>query len=143
MATAVGERGGLPRTARGAALTRWVFVSEMRSRLRLSASGRVLYECAGCHYQSSVTAGTLFHATKLPLTKWFWAIYWSSTDRGSISALRLSKLIGVSCPTAHAILRKLRIAMGNRDRLYRLSEVIELDDALIGGKRPGKRGRTS
>ena len=104
-------------------------------------SRRGLYECAGCHYQSSVTAGTLFHATKLPLTKWFWAIYWLSTDKGSISALRLSKLIGVSWPTAYAVLRKLRIAMGNRDSLYRLSEVIELDDALIGGKRSGKRGR--
>jgi hypothetical protein len=59
-------------------------------------SARGLYECARCHYQSSVTAGTLFHATKLPLTKWFWAIYWVSSDKGSISALRLSKLVGVS-----------------------------------------------
>lgn len=102
---------------------------------------RRLYECAGCRYHASVTAGTLFHATKLPLTKWFWAIYWLSTDKGSISALRLSKLIGVTWRTAQLMLRKLRVAMGNRDSLYRLSDVIELDDALVGGKRPGKRGR--
>ena len=102
---------------------------------------RQLYECTRCGRQTSVTAGTLFHATKLPLSKWFWAIYWVAADKGSLSALRLTKLIGVSWPTAFAMLRKLRQAMGHRDTLYRLSEIIELDDALIGGKRPGKRGR--
>jgi transposase-like protein len=104
-------------------------------------SHRRLYECAGCHRQTSVTAGTLFHSTNLPLTKWFWAIYWVSSDKGGISALRLSKLIGVTWRTAYAMLRKLRQAMGHRDSLYRLGTIIELDDALIGGKRPGKRGR--
>jgi len=102
---------------------------------------RPLYECARCHRQTSVTAGTLFHATKLPLTKWFWAIYWIASDKGSVSALRLAKLIGVTWRTAFSMLRKLRQAMGHRDTLYRLTEVIELDDALLGGKRPGKRGR--
>ncbi len=103
---------------------------------------RGLYECRECAYQASVTSGTLFHSTKLPLTKWFWAIYWVSSDKGSVSALRLSKLLGVSWPTAHRMLRKLRIAMGHRDSLYRLSNVVELDDALLGGrKKPGKRGR--
>ena len=99
------------------------------------------YECASCHRQTSVTSGTLFHATKLPLTKWFWAIYWMGTDKGGISALRLSKLIGVTWRSAYRILSKLRTAMGNRDSIYRLSEIIELDDALVGGKRSGKRGR--
>ena len=99
------------------------------------------YECAHCHRQTSITAGTLFHATKLPLTKWFWAIYWIGTDKGGISALRLSKLIGVTWRSAYRILGKLRKAMGNRDSIYRLSDIVELDDALVGGKKPGKRGR--
>jgi len=99
------------------------------------------YECASCHRQTSVTAGTLFHNTKLPLVKWFWAIYWMGTDKGGISALRLSKLIGVTWTTAYRMLQKLRISMGNRDSLYRLSGVIELDDAFVGGKKSGKRGR--
>lgn len=102
---------------------------------------RHVYECAGCHQQTSITAGTVFHNTKLPLVKWFWCIYWLSTDKGSISALRLTKLIGVSWITAHRMLRKLRIAMGDQNRLYQLEGVIELDDAFVGGKRPGKRGR--
>lgn len=99
------------------------------------------YECGHCHHQTSITAGTLFHASKLALTQWFWAIYWVSSDKGSISALRLAKLLGVSWRTAHKMLRKLRTAMGHQDSLYRLHGVIELDDAFIGGKRAGKRGR--
>jgi len=102
---------------------------------------RGLYQCSGCHKQHSVTADTVFHSTKLPLTKWFWAIYWISSDKGGISALRLTKLIGVSWPTARLLLTKLRQTMGDRDSLYRLSEHIELDDAFVGGKQKGKRGR--
>lgn len=102
---------------------------------------RPVIECSHCHRQTSITAGTLFHASKVSLPRWFWAIYWISSDKGSISALRLSKLIGVSWRTAHKMLRKLRTAMGHQDSLYRLHGVIELDDALIGGKRAGKRGR--
>lgn len=102
---------------------------------------RCLYECAQCRYQASVTAGTVFHSTNLPLTKWFWAIYLMTSDKGGISAMRLSKLLDVSWPTARAMLQKLRTAMAHRDSLYRLTERVELDDALVGGKRPGKRGR--
>jgi hypothetical protein len=70
----------------------------------------------------SVTAGTLFHSTHLPLRKGFWAVYWVASDKGGISALRLSKRLGVSWSTAQQLLRKLRIAMGHRDQLYRLSD---------------------
>lgn len=102
---------------------------------------RAVIECARCSHQTSVTAGTLFHATKRPLRDWFWAIYWVSSDKGSISALRLAKLLGVTWRTAARMLRKLRTAMGHRDSLYRLTTMVELDDAFIGGKRAGKRGR--
>jgi Transposase zinc-ribbon domain len=54
---------------------------------------RPVYECCHCHHQTSITAGTLFHASKLALTQWFWAIYWVASDKGSISALRLAKLL--------------------------------------------------
>lgn len=98
-------------------------------------------ECSKCHYQTSLTAGTLFHSTNLPLTKWFWAIYLSASDKGGISAVRLSKQIEVSWITACRILRKIRIAMGHRDSIYRLHDLIEIDDALVGGRHSGKRGR--
>jgi len=102
---------------------------------------RHVIECAACHHHTSITAGTLFHDTKLPLLKWFWSIYWLSSDKGSISALRLTKLIGVSWVTAQRMLRKLRIAMGDQNELYKLTGTIELDDAFIGGRHAGKRGR--
>ena len=103
---------------------------------------RRVTECAQCRYHASLTAGTLFHSTNLPLTKWFWAIYLAASDKGGISALRLCKQIGVSWPTASLMLRKIRAAMGHRDSVYRLTELIEVDDALVGGRRSGgKRGR--
>lgn len=58
-----------------------------------------------------------------------------------ISALRLAKQIGVSWITASRILRKIRMAMGHRDSIYRLHDLVEIDDALVGGRRSGKRGR--
>lgn len=100
------------------------------------------WECSRCHKQTSLTAGTLFHSTNLPLVKWFWAIYMLASDKGGISALRLSKQINVSWITSSRMLRKIRIAMGHRDSIYRLEELIEIDDALIGGRQTGgKRGR--
>ncbi len=102
---------------------------------------RKKYQCSQCRYQVSITAGTLFHSTNLFLVKWFWAIYVTATDKGGISAPRLAKYTGVSWPTARKILRKIRIAMDDRDSIYRLENLIEFDDAYIGGKRPGKLGR--
>jgi len=102
---------------------------------------RKLYQCSQCRYQVSITAGTLFHATKVPLVKWFWAIYLMASDKGGISALRLAKHIGISWISARNILKKIRTAMAHRDSIYRLENLIELDDTYVGGKRAGKRGR--
>ncbi len=102
---------------------------------------RALHECKRCRRQTSVTAGTMFDRSRVPLTKWFAAIYLVGTDKGGISALRLSKMIGVEWRTARLMLQKLRAAMADRDRRYLLDGLIELDDTYVGGKRPGKRGR--
>jgi hypothetical protein len=102
---------------------------------------RKLHQCSQCRHQVSVTADTLFHATKVPLVKWFWAIYLTASDKGGISALRLSKHIGVSWLTARSMLKKIRTAMAHRDSIYRLEKMIEFDDTYVGGKKAGKRGR--
>lgn len=104
-------------------------------------TSRKLYQCSQCRHQVSVIADTMFHATKVPLVKWFWAIYLTASDKGGISALRLSKHIGVSWPTARNMLKKIRTAMAHRDSIYRLENLIEFDDTYVGGKRAGKRGR--
>jgi len=76
---------------------------------------RYTYQCLNCHHQTSITSGTIFHSTNLPLAKWFWAIYLMASDKGGISALRLSKQIGVFWITAQRMLRKIRTAMKHRD----------------------------
>ena len=102
---------------------------------------RQVYQCSQCRHQVSITADTLFHSTKISLVKWFWAIYLMASDKGGISALRVAKHLDVSWITARNMLRKIRKAMAHRDSIYRLANLIELDDTFVGGKRAGKRGR--
>ena len=104
-------------------------------------STRKLFECQDCHYQSSITAGTLMHKTKLTLTTWFWAIYLVAHDKRGKSALSLSQILDLNYRTALRLLRKIRIAMKDRDSLYMLSGVVEMDDAYFGAPRKGKDGR--
>ena len=104
--------------------------------------GRREYVCKQCHRQSSVTAGTVLHRTHLPLTVWFWAIYLAARDKRGISAVQLSRELEISYSSAWYLLHRLRSAMGQRDKDYILSGVIELDDAYFGApKSNGKRGR--
>src|SRR4030067_1802953 len=63
------------------------------------------YECSQCHYQASLTAGTLFHSTNLSLTKWFWAIYLAVSDKGGISPLRPAQHNGGGRITARRRMR--------------------------------------
>jgi transposase-like protein len=102
-------------------------------------TSRHSYECSKCHYQASFPARTLFHSTELSLTKWFWTIYLAASDNDGISAMWLAKQIGISWISASRMLRKIRIAMGHRDSSYRLQDLVEINDALIGGRRIGKR----
>jgi hypothetical protein len=53
------------------------------------------WECAGCGKQTSVTAGTIMHHSKLPLTTWFWAAYLMATHSNGISALQLQRQLAL------------------------------------------------
>jgi len=104
---------------------------------------RVL-QCNHCHYQTSVTAGTIFHSTNLPLTKWFLAIHLLTQSKSGISSLELSREIDVSFRTAWMLKHKLMQVMKEQEDEDTLSGRIEVDDAYIGGKiKGGKRGRGS
>ena len=101
----------------------------------------VLFECARCHYKTSVTAGTIFERTHTPLTKWFRAIWLVTSQKNGASALNLQRCLGLgSYETAWAWLHKLRRAMVRPGR-DRLSGIIEVDETYVGGEKPGKRGR--
>lgn len=107
--------------------------------------GRVkTFQCNRCHKQVTLTGGSLFHATKLPLTIWFQALYFLSQTKTGLSTLELRRRIGVSYRTAWRIRHKLMQAMWERERSTRLSDRVELDDAYLGGERSGgKTGRGS
>lgn len=98
---------------------------------------RQLVECTECHRQTSVTAGTLFHRIRLPLWKWFWAIYQLAQDKKGIAALELAKQIHVCYQTAWLMLHKLRRAMQARNQRYLLQGVVEVDEGYVGGDAEG------
>src|SRR5438067_2652458 len=89
------------------------------------------YECAACGRQTSVTAGTIMHASKLPLTRWFWAAFLMATHSNGISALQLQSQLGLgSYRTAWMLCAKLRRAMVNPQR-EPLCGVVEADETII------------
>lgn len=109
-----------------------------------SLKTRRLYQCNHCHHQTSLTAGTIFEKTKLPLTTWFLGIHLLTQSKTGLSALELKRQLGVSYNTAWLMKHKVMQVMKERDDSQPLKGVIQLDDAYWGGERHGgKRGRGS
>lgn len=102
---------------------------------------RDLYQCNRCRHQASLTSGTLFANSKLPLTTWFLAIYLITQEKNGISALELSRNLGVSYNAAWRLKHKLMQAMKERDDESQLTGFIQIDDVYWGGVRRGSRGR--
>lgn len=103
---------------------------------------RKLTQCNRCRHQTSITAGTIFEATKLPLTTWFLGIYFITQDKKGVSAMKLHRQLGISYNAAWRMKQKLMQVMMERDGEKQLSGFVEIDDAYIGGERTGgKRGR--
>lgn len=88
------------------------------------------YECRDCRRQTSITAGTIMHRTRLPLTKWFWAAHLMATHSNGISALQLRAQIGVNYKTAWLLETKLRRCMVDPHR-EPLEGVVEIDQTEI------------
>lgn len=110
----------------------------------IGGESRRRFQCNACHHQVSLTAGTLFASTKLPLTTWFLAIYLISQAKTGLSALDLKRQVGVSYPTAWLMHHKIMTAMARREAVHRLSGTVQIDDAYLGGERVGgKPGRGS
>jgi transposase-like protein len=106
-------------------------------------TGRGLWMCRSCNRQSSVTAGTIFHRSRLPLRTWFAAMWFVCAQKNGVSALGLQRVLGFgSYETAWAWLHKLRRAMVRPDRelLGGDGVTVEMDSTFIGGRTQGKRG---
>ncbi len=88
------------------------------------------YECLDCGRQTSATAGTVMHRSKLPLTSWFWAAHLMATHSNGMSARQLEDQLGVTYKTAWLLTQKLRRSMVDPDR-DPLEGVVEVDQAEI------------
>jgi hypothetical protein len=104
-------------------------------------STRPKVQCRACRHQVSLTAGTIFHATKLPLTVWFLAMWLVTTAKNGISSVELGRRLGIKQTHAWSLKQKIMHVMATRDGAKRLDGRVEMDDAYLGGHRPGKRGR--
>ena len=95
-----------------------------------------LLECKKCGKQESMTADTIFHSTKLPLLKWFWAFYLISQTKKGISGCALSRKIKVSESTALLMLYKIRKVMEEAAITYQIGgpeSIVDADEIEIGG----------
>lgn len=101
----------------------------------------LLFQCAACGRQSSITAGTIFQDTRTPLTVWFRAMWYVASQKTGTSALGLQHVLGLgSYETAWTWLHKLRRAMVRPDR-DRLRGRVEVDETYLGAEEAGIRGR--
>jgi transposase-like protein len=97
--------------------------------------------CGDCRHQASVTAGTIFQDSHLPMTTWFRAMWYVTSQKNGVSALGIQRVLGLgSYKTAWALLHKLRRAMvrPGRDRLH---GIVEVDETYWGGEEEGAIGR--
>jgi transposase-like protein len=113
-----------------------------REAWRLKARPRV-YECATCHRQESVTAGTVFHRTRTDLPKWFLVAYLLGRDKRGVSAKFLQRELGVAYQTAWTMAHKLRHGL-SEDPARPVRGFVEADETFIGGRGdPKSRGRST
>lgn len=92
------------------------------------------YDCNSCRYQFSVTSGTIFHDSHLPLWKWFAAMYLMIEAKKGISANQMKRTLGISYKTAWYLCHRVRSAMNDANLL---KGTIEVDETYVGGKTEG------
>lgn len=96
-------------------------------------STRKIYKCSNCRKQFSVTKGTIFEKSKVPLQKWFLAIYLFTINKRGISSYQLARTLGLKQHTAWFMLHRLREAMKNENEII-LNGIVEADETFVGPK---------
>nr|WP_287451904.1 IS1595 family transposase [Rhodococcus sp. (in: high G+C Gram-positive bacteria)] len=105
-----------------------------------------LWMCVACGRKTSVTAGTIFHRSRTPLSTWFAAAWFITSQKNGVSALTVQRMFGFgSYETAWAWLQKFRRAMvrPDRDQLGGPDLIVELDETFVGGISTGHPGASS
>lgn len=106
-------------------------------------TNRKLFDCKRCRFQTSLTAGIIFHGTKIPLVKWYWLLYHMAMDKIGVSISEMQRILEIGqYRTAWLMSHKIRKAMADRDAGYSLAGLIEMDESFFGPK-GSKKGRGS
>jgi len=98
---------------------------------------RKQHHCRGCLHHFSVTAGSIFHDSHLPLSTWFATAYMMIESKKGVSANQIKREMGISYKTAWYLCHRIRAAMGAAKQ-EQLDGVLEVDETLVGGKVRGK-----
>jgi transposase-like protein len=107
--------------------------------VRLSTNVKLLW-CPDCEYQFSVTAGTIFNDSHLPLTKWFMVTLLLCEARKGISANQIKRTVGMSYKTAWYLCHRIRAAMRGTERPM-LDGTVEMDETYVGGVQRGHQNK--
>lgn len=104
-------------------------------------TNRRAFACSACGDHVYPGAGTIFQDSRTSLQSWFYAIYLFATTRHGVSGKELQRTLGVTYKTAWRMGQQIRDLMGAVDGFEMLQGHVELDEAYVGGRRSGKRGR--
>jgi transposase-like protein len=100
-----------------------------------------VYKCAECREQFTVTIGTIFEDSKIPLNKWLLAIHLLCASKKGMSAHQLHRMLGVGYKTAWFMAHRIRYAMSQPPYTEKLRGAVEADETYVGGRQKGGFGR--
>src|SRR5665213_2008860 len=101
-------------------------------------SNSKLYKCSACRKQFTVTIGTIFEGSHIPLYKWFWAVFLNTSLKKGISSVQLSKYLEITQKTAWFMLQRIRYGLEVSGNTGLLANIVEADETYIGGKEKNK-----
>lgn len=121
-------------------------ISDKHYQLKTHGTFNGLYKCRDCHKRFTVTVGTMFEGSHIPLLKWFYAIYVFLSHKKGISSVQLSKDISVTQKTAWFMLTRIRYNLKELERVL-FDGIVQMDETYVGGKSKGRfknnRGRST
>ena len=102
------------------------------------------FSCQWCGHHIHPQVGSIFEKSRTPLQLWFYAIFLFTTTRHGVSAKELQRQLGVTYKTAYRmgkLIREHMAAIDGETPIGGEGKVVEIDEAYVGGHRPGVRGR--